>query len=567
MRQMKFVSVVLLCGFFLNNSINLFAASEARLTVASIAETSSPRVTMSVDGVPLKDVLKALSEQTGFNYVASQEVEAKSVSFNFNDVPIQDALRSLAEANDVTYEKKPAGNVVLFYAARSTPPPQTGNLETRVYRLKYARLSISPIDTGGEGTIKDLSQQAALGAAGGGGGEAASAGSSTGNLVAARGVDKVIASLLTPAGTVTSDVRTNSLIITDTPEKLAQIEKVLVQIDKPSAQVVIEVYLMEVRKNILVDQGVEWGGAEGQLASFTGGSRTTAFPFAENIFKKSQGVKATTQGTSTLTLGTLSAASFTATLHMLIRDTRTKILARPRVLTLNNEAANIKLVTDTAIANQTQLTSAQGQASSVTNTAVRAPIGILMKMTPQINEDDSVELFVEPSFTTASASSFFPGTFIDPTTRSIRTVARLKNHQTLVIGGLIDRNKETAIRKIPVLGDLPLVGSAFSYRDGSDLDRELLIFITPHIVTQHDSFGPDNATSFNGTDLTARRVLDEFMSEELTRNLDSVQEVEKEKLPVVSQERQLIKASAKMALTPTVEKEMTRSLDAVSRKK
>ena len=571
MRQIRRCSVGMLLLFFLTDQpLSLCAAEKADLKVAPVSETNMTRVTMSVDSVPLKDILKVLSQQSGFNYAASSEVESKPVSFSFDNVPLREALQSIASANNIQVEQKPGSKVVVFYANRAETQGPPVSTQTRIFHLKYSRLSNSPLDIGGEATIGDLTQQAAtaggVGGAGGGG-AAGVTGTSSGNLVAARGMDKVIASLLTPDGRITSDVHTNSLIVTDTPEKLDQIEKILKEIDKPSPQVLIEVYLMEVKKNILTDHGVEWGGTNGALGTFTAGARTTGFPFTENLFNKSKGVKATTQGTSTLTLGTLNASAFTATLHMLTNDTHTKILARPRVLTLNNEAANIRLVTNSAIAKISSISSSQSLSTSVTNTAERTQTGIILKMTPQINEDDSVGLFVEPSITTVASSSFFPNDFLDPTTRVVRTMARLKNHQTLVIGGLIDRNDDQVDKKIPVLGDLPFVGRMFNYTHGTNLDRELLIFITPHIVTGYDSFGPENATSFSGQDITAQNVLDEFIAQEMSDTLGPIQKIEKQKLPVISQEKRLIQASAKMALTPTIEKEMTRTLDTLNQKK
>lgn len=569
-----------------------FGENKPELNLEPTSESAaSALITMSVDGVSLKDVLKVLSQQTGFNYVASEEVETRRISLNFENVSIDDALQSIAKTNNLEYEKKPGSNIVMFYALPTAMPGQPGgatpaqqpiNLETRIFHIHYTRLSGSPLDVGGESTIQDLSQLAQIvsttSSSSSGGAAAPSAPTAASvsvpnqaNLMAAKGIDRIIANLLTPNGKVTSDISNNDLIVTDTAEKLNEIAKILKQLDKPAAQVLIEVHLLEVKKELLTNHGIEWGGSAGKLGTFTAGSRTTGFPFTERVFSHFGGEKATTvdstQAVSTLTLGTLNASDFTATLHFLTQDVNTKILARPRVLTLNNEAANIKLVTNAAIANQSTLTTAQGQASSTSNTAERTQIGIMLKMTPQINDDDTVGLFLEPSVTTVAASSFFPSTFLDPTTRVIRTIAMVKNHQTLVIGGLIDKTATTNIKKIPVLGDVPFIGKAFSYDAGDDSDRELLIFITPHIVNRYDSFGAENATSFTGRDLAAKRVLDAFRDEDLQKSLDTLENSRRDEEPVLRQEKALIQASADRAFTPAMDKEMTHSLDTLSRKK
>lgn len=519
-------------------------------------------VTMSVEGIPLKDVLKVLSEQTGFSYVASEDVENKKISLSFDNVPIRDALASIASANRLRFEQKRGSKVVLLYPLPEEAVAQEPT-ETRVFRLKYTRLSISPLDIGAEATIKDLGEAATLTTSSEGASSSSDSTAGAGipsGLTAAKGIDRVVASLLTVFGKVTVDLHTNSLIVTDTPENLERITEVIEAVDKPSPQVLIEVYLMEVKKNILSDHGVDWGGANGALASFTGGSRTTGFPFQEKIFTESQGLRSEgtgAKGTPTLTLGTLSAANFAATLRLITSDARTHILARPRLLTLNNEAASIKLVTNTSIANTATQTAAEGQTTITADVAERTETGIILKLTPQINEDESIGLFVEPSITTVSTSSFFPSDFLDPTTRSVRTIARVRNNETLVIGGLLDRSDDTTYKKIPFLGDVPVLGYAFKYKDSSDLDRELLIFITPHIVGAGDA-----GSSPGWSDPSSQRLMDQFAGEEMQKQMDAF----------VNQQKKSLKALPKSAPPASPRKdsaatEMARTLDTFSRKK
>ena len=587
MKKMKPTACLVLAAFFCANLG--YAAPD-------VPQKVSGTVTLDADGIFLKDVLRVLSEQSKTSFVASEDVETKRVNLSFDRVPLEDALQSIAIANNLRYERR-SGNVIVFYAPKSSSgiPGLPGSIsggndtgeaapavETRIYHLKYGRLSISPIDVGGAGTIQDLaslqkasfdSGSGASGSGSGGTSGSSSSGSTPGaapttgasgsttpaNLVAERGIDRVVASLLTPAGKVTDDIQSNSLIITDIPSKLDEIEKVLAQIDRPSPQVVLEVYLMEVKKDILVNHGVEWGGTDGALGSFAGGSRTTGFPFTEQIFNGVQS-KATDQGTSALTLGTLSANDFQATLHFLTQDINTKILARPRVLTMSNEAANIKLVTNAAIANQTSLTSAQGQATSTANTAERSEVGITLKMTPQVNDDQTVGLFLEPSITTVAASSFFPTVFLDPTTRVVRTVARVKNHQTLVIGGLMDKSGGQNIKKLPFLGDIPGAGAAFRYNNQSDTDRELIIFITPHIVQNYDSFNDEALQPQKQRDVAMQEVLNQFEESEMRIGLDVAEAQEKKKDFAYRQENFLMEKSAQKQDSPKLDREMSGSL-------
>ncbi len=554
----------------IRSALFLFVLAVFNVGVEARAE-SSRQISMDFESADLKDVLKIFSQQSGLNFVASQDIENKKVTVYLDRVPVQEALEVIIKANGLRYDQKPDTHVFAVY-------PQTeGDIEeklrTRVFHLRYMRFSISPMYVGGQSVVDDLKNvQQFGGSSSSSGSSSQSSGSqsssqqgaasgSSGGATAQKGADKLVASLLSKNGKVSVDTSTNSLIVRDTPEKLDEIEKVLATLDVPSAQVMIEVHLMEVSKNVADDLGVDWGGTNGALATFAGGKRTTAFPFGETLFKASKGVKASAvTSASTLTLGTLSAENFTATLRFLTTHTDTKILARPRVLTLNNEAAQIKLVTNAAIANTTTIAASQGQSTTTSNQADRTEVGISLKMTPQINDDQSIALYLEPAVTTVAAAAL-SSSFLDPTTRSIRTTVRVKNHETLVIGGLIDSNKSLARKKIPFLGDLPLAGKAFSYDNGDYQDRELLIFITPHIVEGYDSLTEESATT-DGKELAVKRMLDSFKEDRVRQMMAPFDAIEDEKEGLYRQERERIQASQKKAFqNPAVEKKMTQALD------
>jgi type IV pilus assembly protein PilQ len=540
-----------------------FAAETVSGETGEAAEASldTQNVTMNFDSVPLKDVLKIFSKQSGFSFAASEELQAKKMSVYFENIPLREALDSLTAANNMRYEQKRGSKVIVFYPPAPPADPLLGAAtSTRVFRLKFMRLSSSPMDIGGRTALQDLTKSSQLGQASSAGSAGASEESAFADTQADKGVDKMVLKMLSRNGSLTSDLSSNTLIVTDTPAKLDEIAAVLEKLDVAPDQVLLEVHLVEVKEIRQRRTGMSWGGSDGQLASFTGGSRTTGFPFTERIFNVNQGVKADTSDPSELRLGTLSATSFTATLRLILNDTHTKILARPRVLTMNNEAANIRLVTNTAISNTTTISSADGLATS-TNTAERSETGIILKMTPQINDDDTVGLYVEPSITTVAASVFFPAEFLDPTTRSVKTLARVKNHETLVIGGLIDKNKESTVRKVPFLGDLPLVGNAFKNTNGDETERELIVFITPHIYRGNEMFDDKNTYE---RDAAVKRMLDVFAEDQYDREMDSVQESEEMKKPLYLQDKKLIAASAKRAKMPEVDRQMSLALDSFS---
>ncbi len=534
----RFLSALILCGLILQGACVLEVCAEELVdetapielvpSAESIDLSSSDTISMSFDGALLKDVLLLFSQQSGLNFVASQEAESKKVTVYFENVSPKDALDSIITANGLTYSKKAGSDI---YVVTPVSKTQTTAVVTKVIQLKFMRLSTSPLDVGGQVTISDLTKSSAPSSS-----DTGAASSSTSSTTSDRGADKIVQKLLTASGKLTTHTHTNSLIITDTPDNIKQIEKVLSELDVPPSQVILEVQIMEVSKVMASDIGISWGGTNGAIVSLSGGARTTSFPFnTGDVFggKKhissdgsSQFIGDLTADSAEGTLGVnsgeptpaqtlyglVNAQNLAATLHYIESDSKTKVLARPRVLTQNNEAATIKLVTNAAIGSNT-VTTGEGAAANTTEEAERSDIGVAMRLTPQINYDDTVLLFLEPAISTIGDSAVVADT-ADVTTRLVRTMARIKDNQTLVIGGLITGEGTASKRKLPILGDLPWIGRAFSYNGDDNTDRELLIFVTPHIVRGSSSMGARSATA-QGEDLAVKRLLSEFMDKEM----------------------------------------------------
>lgn len=561
MKPSKLCAALLVIGWLAAGAAG--AQPEMIVRSAEAVALDAGNISMDFENALLKDVLKVFSQLSRLNFVASSDIEQRRTTVYFDNVPVQDALNALMTANNLRFEQRAGTSVFIVYSAAATAP----TLETRIIKLKYTRLTGSPVDTasaaiGGfsagtsTGTSTGTATTASTGASAGGGG----------GVTGGRTIDKIVQGMLTKDGKLSIDFPSNSMIVTDLPENIAKIEEIMAALDKPAPQVVIEVYFMEVNKSDTKDIGLEWGGTNGQFLTLTGGSAQSAFPFNIQPLENRQVDDANTGVNKALTLGTLSATSFRAILHAITTLGNTRILAQPRLLTMNNEAAEIKLMTDTAIASVTTTSTSEG-INTTTQNADREELGISLIVTPQINlEDGTVLLYANPSVSTASASAFFPTTFLDPTTREVRTVARVKNHQTLVIGGLLDNNDDRAYRKVPFLGDLPLVGHAFKYTDTSSRDRELIIFITPHIVEGYQSVGADSATAaFGGRDAALDRVMDAFQEEKLGRLADRFDAVEDEKTGLLRREQELLRQSARSAMTPTVERQMTKAMEEVGR--
>lgn len=422
-------------------------------------------VTMDFQDASLVAILKALSEQSGLNFVAGESVKDKKISLFMNQVTVKEALETILRTSNLTYEQ--AGGSNIFIVKESGKPPV--ETITRIVTLNYA----SAVDR--KEKIGENEE------------------------VLTEGLDGVIESLLTKEhGNLLRDERTNTLIITDIPEQVERIEKVIKELDTKTPQVMIEAEVLETGANVLRDLGIKWGNQAGELFKFAGPQRSTTFPFARNVSGLFKNSSAPTTFVTSSTVGTTGTTSTTAQgeppagivslneLQLILKavenNSKTKILARPKILTLNNRPAEIRITEKTAVASVTTLASSSNLSTATTGQAERIDTGIILKVTPQVNKDGYITMLIEPSVTTPEPSEFFPGVFVDPQTRSTRTNVMIKDGETIVIGGLMNQDYEDAVRKVPIMGDIPILGHFFRTKTKSHVDKELVVFITPHIV-------------------------------------------------------------------------------------
>jgi ribosomal protein L25 (general stress protein Ctc) len=163
-------------------------------------------------------------------------------------------------------------------------------------------------------------------------------------------------------------------------------------------------------------------------------------------------------------------------------------LGKPKVMTLNNKPAIIQVAATTAVAlQQTQSAAGAGGAGTATSavTVERVVTGLVLRVTPQVNKDGYVTMLVQPTFTDTAESSLSSQRqrVFDPITRGASTLVRVKNGQTLVLGGLLQSNETKAVRKVPFLGYIPLLGWLFTSTSTRRINSDLVIFITPTIVS------------------------------------------------------------------------------------
>ncbi len=442
------------------------------------------KVSLDFQDASLKDILKLFSQQSGTNFIADQTVRDRKITLYVDNVAVQDVLDQLLRSNNLTAEQPENSNILIIREAAARAVSKT---VTRIYHLKYARLSTSVLAKAAASLAGQSSNAASVAETGtsttSSGASSSGTSSSGGTSLKSTGIDLVVQQFLTPQGKMIADERTNSLIITDMPENFPRLEEMIARLDVKTPQILIEVEMLEVSTTKAKDLGVEWGtgtNTDNTLTTFTPGQATTRFPFG----LLSDRVLVPPGGRAAYTLGTLNISQFQAVLKALQSDQETRLLAHPKVLSLDNEEANIQLTANTAIG-KNQTTTATGGTGTTTATAERSTTGITLKVTPTINDGGYITMFVEPSLSRPVRSEFFPADFVDPKTRTASTLVRVHDGETIVIGGLVDRTEQTTKRRVPGLANVPLVGAAFRKNDDSFVDTELIVFITPHIVSDN----------------------------------------------------------------------------------
>lgn len=481
----KLIKRILLIGILVFWFLSQVTASE--IYKGLIYPEYSKVISMDFQNANLKDVLKIFSKQSGLNFVTSESVQDRKVTVYLDNVPVEQALDKLLTANNLAYDIDSESNV---FIVRETGAPEL-KIITKVYFLKYASVSNSKLNraikSGVESGSKDsTSTTSSLGIS-------SAATGAAGSAAAAGGIADIVKSILTGKGSVKEDQRTNSLTVTDVPSQFPIIDQTIAQLDIPTPQVMIEVEMLDVTKNAVDKVGIEWPEALAKLD--VTGARVTDFPFWGNKANQDYYTfKDITSPSGKWKFSSLEGNNFAPSvltiigkelaLNLFRQDKNTKYLARPRLLTLSNETAEIKIITQEAIGLLSTTQSVQSTATQ-TQQAERAETGVSLRVTPQINVDTSeITMYIEPKVSQAkTGGTFGTTTFKDPEERLTKSVLRIKDGETIVVGGLLRTDYDQTISKIPILGDIPLVGAVFRHRNMSkNEERELIVFITPRIV-------------------------------------------------------------------------------------
>lgn len=329
---------------------------------------------------------------------------------------------------------------------------------------------------------------------------------------------------------IQADPATNSLIITATPAILQNLLVVVRQLDVRRAQVLVEAIIAEVESNKAQQLGVQWiteglSGNVGPVGLINFGSPTTGIvDIAGAIYNKqtpsTTGLNGITAGVGRYNAG--SSFNFAVLLQALAADRSTNVLSTPSLVTLDNQEAQIHVGQNVPFVTG-QYTNT-GTNSGVTNpfqTIQRQDVGIKLKVKPQINEGNSIKLDIEQEVSSLVTDKVGTADVIT-NTRTLKTSVMVEDSNVLVLGGLIDETLTDNQQKVPLLGDIPVLGTLFRSQGTQKVKRNLMVFLRPRIMRNADTEQNISSSKYNY-----------MRAQQLAHQASDVPFVDKQDIPVL----------------------------------
>jgi len=451
------------------------------------AAAVGPRVTLAVSGMDVLVVLKDLAEQAQLNLVASKNVTGKVTLF-VKDVPLDDALDLILVANELAAERR--GDLLYVMPAREYEltygRPYRDQRIVKVLPLQYAKAApVSTVLAQAKSTIgkvivdegsntlflvdapEAVEQMRAMVAAMD---QPTERRTVVLNYAKAKDLAPKIQEVLTKGlGAMQADDRANAVIVTDTPAKLLEIEAMLQTFDQRSRQVLIEAKIVQIALSDKFQMGVDWTSLANKFITVKG---LGALNLASGGQLKLATPDMTTRGDYRVVLEALR----------IFGDT--KILSEPRITALNGQEA--KILVGSKEPYVTQSTSQAGTGTAVTAEQVTfLDVGVKLFVTPTIAQDGYVQLKIRPevSAKTGTLTTSQKNEIPIVETSEAETTLLVQDGATLILGGLMKDEKSKDHQRIPLLGDIPILGYLFRTTKDTTKRTELLVFLTPHIVT------------------------------------------------------------------------------------
>jgi len=278
---------------------------------------------------------------------------------------------------------------------------------------------------------------------------------------------------------VTSDVSTNSLIVVASPQDYEIIENMIKKLDVVREQVLVEFQIMEATDDVLREIGVDWATLDQAVTDSVRGFGYT------NLGPRLEAVSGDLEGMGVGVYKKVGEdTEIGAILKAMEKHSGVNVLSTPHILASNHRKASIVIADNVPYVSQSRVT----ENDVATPTAIRTydfkDVGIELNVVPHVSQNGFVRLEIDTSFTKLIESATGLGDET-PTTaqRKVNTVISVNSGTTVVIGGLMRDDKENVVRKVPLLGDLPLIGGLFKVTKVRTLKTNLILFITPHVLS------------------------------------------------------------------------------------
>ena len=443
-------------------------------------------INLNVVNADIRDILNYVTEQYGVNFVIDKSVKQVPVTVNVSDVPWNIALDSILRAQELGVQV----NGPILRVADSKILATEGEL---LRQANETRLDSSPLYT----EFIRLNYARAAGAIGRGsstsGTPAGSSGSSASKGASgAEGLLPIISKRLSRRGSIETDARSNSIIITDVRENIDAIRQLVAILDQPEPQVEIEARIVVATRNFSRDVGVQLSGlvvgARGSGAQGgtlpNNGTALTVPPGIPNVGPNNSLISSIPNTVIGLTTGVFG----TAQINMLItageQKGQAKVIATPRVTALNNREAIIESKTQVPIVT-IQPGASAGGAAIATTTYVDVPLKL--QITPQITDQGTIVLEVLAE--NASTPPVTGGAAPTINSQKMQTQVTVPDGGTTVVGGVLFDDERESQDRTPGLSKVPLLGNLFKRKGVSRNTNEILFFITPRI------YRPDYATA------------------------------------------------------------------------
>jgi type II secretory pathway component HofQ len=459
---------------------------------AGLAERLKTPVSADFQDVDFISAIEFLAGSASANIILSEQARelGRPVTVHLVDMPLARALEYLMQGQGLLYRYD---DEAIWVATRDEMESEP--METRIYLLNQGPGLFASFEP-----LSDTRESVALKAT---------------NLRELKTIKDVLEEVVPEVGgsALQLDERSGSLIVTHVPYYLQQIEALLAQLDVAPQQVLIEARFIEVSFTDTKEWGVD--------AQLTGNAALTKRTAADGT--EGPGLQASSVGTALLKgtkfdftdfanqasglnltfQGILSGTQYSAILHALTQNEKTKTLSAPRVTTLNNQTATIKIVTEFVYATRYEASVVRQDLNldgdfedviggvretrfvNVPQDFVTKDLGILLHVTPSVGHDQkTITMALKPEVSEQTGSDSFGGEVSLPrfSERNLETSVVIEDGETIVLGGLMKDTSSRTVTKVPVLGSMPLIGALFRKENDSSVRSNLLIFVTANLI-------------------------------------------------------------------------------------